>query len=278
MNWLKKLTKALLLMILVELIMALSISLVFQKVLIHEVVKETIKKQIITNVEVEEKEYQEKINELLENEEVSKLMDDYLNIALQGLTEEEQNDEELMKEKTIEFIEENREILENEFNVTITDEDMNHLENESIDNKIMKITEEIIEIKKELTDTEKLVLKIYSYLISNTFRILMILSIMITLILLCLLEKNAWVWIKYLTQSTIFTGIGFIAISMAVKYIVQVSTYNSLSINISKMSLYGVIMTLSSLFLLTIYTIIAHAHTKKELENEINSEKPNQGI
>ena len=271
MDWLKKVLKGLLILFLFEFVMAFYMSFLFQKVFVHEIVMETIKEQVISQFEIDNPEYEEKIEEIFDNEDISKMVDQYLDITMEGLTEES-NDSEL-KEKAMDFIKNNKSVIEEEFNVEIPDESIEKIEEADVIGKISEMTEQVSKQAKKLTEREKKILKIYNFIVSYLFKIIVGVLILLDLITLCLIDKKVFVWIKYLSLASIFSGIGFIIISFVIKYFIQISTYNRITINASKMSIYGVVITLASLFIYTMYVIISHVIGKnEEIEDEVKDQ------
>ena len=264
---LNKVLKGFFVFILFELVLAIYMSFLFQKVFVHEVVTETVKEQVLSQIESEDPAYKEKIEELFNDKDVSKMVDQYLDITIEGLTEE---DDKELKEKAMDFIKNNKGVIEEEFNVEIPDESIEKLEEADVIEKITEMTENVSKQAKKLTEKERMILKIYYFIVSYLFKIIVGILILLDLIALCLIDKSVFVWIKHLSITSIFSGISLIIISFVLKYIVQISTYNLISINVSKISIYGVIITLVSLLIYTIYAIVSHVLGKdEEIENEV---------
>ena len=227
MKIIKKILTGLLIFILIDLIAALAISFNIKSIIIDGIIKETIKQQV-TAKEYQENSYtiseeqikqitdDERVQEILNSPEVQGLLEKYLDTTVNGLIDESTLDEVELEKDMMNFLKENKEVLENKVGVEITDEMIDQVAEQAEGKDMTRaFKDNIRNSSKTMTTTEKKVLKGYSYIISNSFRILVIVLMIIDLILIAILQKSFYKWIKSMSHAMIISGIGTIKIGRA---------------------------------------------------------------
>ena len=90
---------------------------------IHQAVKEELSSNMADDLEVEE----ETLKKFLDNEKVDAFLDKYISLTLESLTEDKELGEIELAEELIQFIQENEQQLEKEFNIEIPTEKLNEV-------------------------------------------------------------------------------------------------------------------------------------------------------
>lgn len=282
MKVIKKILIALLVLVLIDIIFALAISFNLKKVLINGVIKETIiesivprqkntENNIITEEQIKEITDDPRIQEILNSPEVQDLLEKYLDTTVEGLIDINNIDEVALEQDMVEFLKDNREVLEEKAGKEITDEMIDNayqqMEGRDMSRAYMQSLENA---SKNMTTTEKNVLKGYKFLVSKKFRIILFVVMIIDLLLIALLQKSFYKWIKTLGKSMIVSGVGVLISSYISKLIVMgVASFSNF--DISSLITTGVIITGSGIAIVIIYKIVLKILKKKDDKDEIST-------
>ncbi len=277
MKWYKKLFISILFFILINLISAFIFSCNLKNVLIDGIIKETIKENIVRREEntgnftideekISELSEDERIQEILNSKEAQELMDKYLDLTVDGMLDEESLDEITIEEDLLNYLKENKELISEVVGEEVTDEMIDEaasgMETKEISNAIKKA---IANNSRNLTTTEKTVLKGYKLFISLEFKLLILAIIIIDLFLIALLQKSYSKWIKTLGSALITSGIFVLIASVVVKLIVSYLT-GFINFNIISLIISGTTTTVIGIIILIIYNLILNLTKKKEKE------------
>lgn len=260
-------------LILINLLTLFVISLNLKNLITDGIIKETIKQQINT------KEYQEqlpkeiieneKINEILENKEINDLLEKYLDIAVDGMIDENKINEIALEKDILNYINENKSILEKELGTEITNEMLKKAE-EQIDSKELSniFKQSLSNTSRNIPKEVKTVIKGYNFLISSKFKTIIILFILIDLLLIAIINHSFYNWLKSLGISSIISGCGIILMSLSVNLLV--TTLNELSyFNTNPLLINGCVLVGIGIFIIIIKVIIDKKIAKGE-KNEIS--------
>ena len=275
MSFFKKMLLGLLALILINLIGLEIISFNLKSILIDGVIKETIMVQL-TSKDYNEPKYKipeeeinkitdnEQIRELLNSKEVQELLEKYLDQVVNDLTYEENIDDINLEQDMLEFLNNNKSTIEELVGKEIT-EDMIKDATDQLDTKDLSNSykQTIINARSNMSDSEKMVLKGYSILISNKLRIIVFILIVLDLLLIALIQKSVYKWIKILGASLLISGIGSIIISFVVKIIVK-SLASIDSFNMGNLLNSGIIISIVGILILIIYYLLNKTINKKK--------------
>ena len=190
MNIIKKTLLGILVLFLTGLIILLTLSADLKNVIVNGVVMEIVKYQI-TNISYKAGnkeqttifEYttdDEKVNEILESKEIQELISKYVDITIKSMTDEESIDQIDIEQDMINYIKENKKVIEEKTGVQISDE-MIEQTKEEIEaqeiNENVKIA--LKETKKNLTDSQKKTLKGYGLVTSTKLKVFLLVLIII---------------------------------------------------------------------------------------------------
>ena len=279
MKWLKKVLIAFLFLILVNCIFFLAISFNLKKILINGVIKETIVEQliprsyssdnkVITDEQIKEITDDPRIQEILNSPEVQSMMEEYLDNTVEGLIDENNIDEVALEEDMARFIKENRSIIEEKVGREITDEmidkAMEQIETKDISNAYRQ---SVANASRNMTKSEKQVLKGYKFIISSTFKFILLIIMLIDLILIALLQKSLYKWIGTLATASITSGVALVLASIVSSLIVKNKT--NINFNTSSLTTTGIIIAVCGIVILVIYKVILKLVKKDEKLKEI---------
>ena len=267
MKTLKSLLKGLLVLIMVNLIGILVLSLTIQKTLVNGIIKETIKTEVLKDSIKQELSVEDNaaVEELLDDPETQRLIEKYMDKTINVLAGNESIDTIEVKEDIINYLKENKETISKISGEELTDAKINELEKELEKEDIdQKLKQSMNNTKNEMPSIANDIIEVYSYFNSNEFRFILVISIVICIILIALLQKSFYKWIKTLAESVIVNGVLAIVVSLVVMFIV--TTVSPLkSFNMNNLLIPGIIMTVSGIIVVIVYNIL----TKKKVDEEI---------
>lgn len=269
MKIIKKIIIALLSILLIDLIIILVLNCTIKKLLVDELLIESFKQNnplisenvsnnspFIINNKVLEK--------TLEDEEVKEMLSEFIDDVISNISKEEQeniNIEELEK-KVIEYTKEHKKELEEKTGVEITDEMINEASKLLNDGDVKKSFEqEINNYKNNITKEEKMALKFYNFITSKDLRTIIIILIIVNILLIAILQKSIYKWIKNLSRAMYISGLSIVILGLAIKYLI--STLTLLVINPKEIFIIGISLIVFGLLINIVYRIMEKYYIKE---------------
>ena len=282
MKWYLKVLKTFLFILLINLIVLLSISFNIKKVLLDGIVVETITETIVKqdykseNLIIPEEEINkitddERVREILKSKEIQDLLNKYLDITIDTIIEEESIDEIELEKDILNYLNDNKETLSKAVGQDITEEMIASTKEQFEGKDISKAFKQTLDnTKNHITKKEKVMLKGYKILNSNQFRMIILFCIVLTIILIAMIQKSFFQWIRTLGIAITISGILLIAFNYILKQIVFSST-NSFIINTDSFLYSSLIIMISGIWITALYIIVSVIISKrKEKKNEIS--------
>lgn len=282
----RKFLIGLLTFILINAIGLLIISFTLKTILVNGIIKEAIAYQIDLPI-FETSNYQyrnnintdeninkitsdERVKELLKSDEVTELIDKYMDIIIDSYIDDENLNKIDIEKDMIEYIENNKEKLEKISGQEITQETIDKTKEEIKEMDInKKVKESIKETRKNMPKETVKVLKGYKTFISLKFRLILIGISILCLVLIALLQKSVYKWIKTFAISLTTNGIFAILISGIVYVIVRSIT--NVNFNTSILAIVGIIISLIGVTTQIIYNILTKNIKSEEVTiNEVS--------
>ena len=273
----KKIIKVFLSFVIVLLILFLTISFNLNKVIVDGVIKEIIITKVIpkkvNNPNISEDiintlplpdylKNSEDINKLLEDQRVQEIINKYIDITLDNLTSEEIKNIDIESD-IINYINENKELIKEITGKEVTPEMIENTKKVIEESNLNETIEDTIESTKESISTEeKIVLKGYKEIISTKTRIIVIGLIALCLLLIAIIEKSFYKWIKTGSICTIISGILVLLMGFILKLIVT-SILPLPSFNVSYLYKSGLIQLIIGIVILIIYIVLNKVLVKK---------------
>lgn len=273
----KKIIKVFLSFIIVLLMLFLTISFNLNKVIVDGVIKEIIITKVIpkkvNNPNISEEvintlplpdylKNSEDINKLLEDQRVQEIINKYIDITLDNLTSEEIKNIDIESD-IINYINENKELIKEITGKEVTPEMIEDTKKVIEESNLNEAVEDTIESTKESISTEeKIVLKGYKEIISTKTRIIVIGLIALCLLLIAIIEKSFYKWIKTGSICTIISGILVLLMGFILKLIVT-SILPLPSFNVSYLYKSGLIQLITGIVILIIYINLNKVLVKK---------------
>ena len=273
----KKIIKVFLSFVIVLLILFLTISFNLNKVIVDGVIKEIIITKVIpkkvNNPNISEEvintlplpdylKNSEDINKLLEEQRVQEIINKYIDITLDNLTSEEIKNIDIESD-IINYINENKELIKEITGKEVTPEMIEDTKKVIEESNLNEAVEDTIEsTKKSISTEEKIVLKGYKEIISTKTRIIVIGLIALCLLLIAIIDKSFYKWIKTGSICTIISGILVLLMGFILKLIVT-SILPLPSFNVSYLYKSGLIQLIIGIVILIIYIVLNKVLVKK---------------
>ena len=273
----KKIIKVFLSFIIVLLMLFLTISFNLNKVIVDGVIKEIIITKVIpkkvNNPNISEEvintlplpdylKNSEDINKLLEDQRVQEIINKYIDITLDNLTSEEIKNIDIESD-IINYINENKELIKEITGKEVTPEMIEDTKKVIEESNLNEAIEDTIESTKESISTEeKIVLKGYKEITSTKTRIIVIGLIALCLLLIAIIDKSFYKWIKTGSICTIISGILVLLMGFILKLIVT-SILPLPSFNVSYLYNSGLIQLIIGIVILIIYIVLNKVLVKK---------------
>lgn len=188
------------------------------KSMINDIIKETMKSEISTPITSILKNHKlidnniknEQITDIILNDEdVNKLYDQYSTTIINGIMDEKELDKIDLNATINNLIKNNQEKIQEKLNITITDEQIKKFSDEVTKTDGMKeqVKNTIKNIKKQLSSEEQSLIKIYYYVTSNNFKIIISTLIGIVILAIALLYPSIYRPLFNVGLSTTITSI-----------------------------------------------------------------------
>lgn len=287
MKILKSIITSFLTLILTILISVLIISITFKDLLIEDILYEGFKSTIIN------KDYKEKnttlddiitedgvitdndfVNEILESPEIKELVNKYLDKIITAIADENISVDELnefnLEQDMINYIKDNKEVLSKKTGIEITDEMIEEASEklEEIDTKkIVKQT--VVNVRNNLSPQEKQLLKAYNFITSSSLKIYLIIGIVIILLLIAIIKKSLYKWIRNLSNAMTLAGIGTLIMSKGLEIIISKMLQVQETIKLESMSTLSMKVLICGVIVYIIYKLIS-IFIVKENKNEVS--------
>lgn len=271
MKVIKKILIVILTIININIVVSLIVSFNFQKVIVDGVVKETFKSAISSNnykepnIQINESATSskdlvttsdERINKILESDAIQELIQDYMDKTLKSLDNPEELENIDFEQDVINYLKENKDVIETSSGVKITDEMLNETKEnlEARDfNKLVK--QKIRNTSNNMTQQEKEVLKIYSFIISKKFKVFLGLLFLINSVIITILINPKHKVINNIGLSLLIGGLETIIMSYVLKLII-INYTNLTNFNIGSLINCSLIITIIGLIVILVYNSI----------------------
>lgn len=271
MKVIKKILIVILTIININIVVSLIVSFNFQKVIVDGVVKETFKSAISSNnykepnIQINESATSskdlvttsdERINKILESDAIQELIQDYMDKTLKSLDNPEELENMDFEQDVINYLKENKDVIETSSGVEITDEMLNETKEnlEARDfNKLVK--QKIRNTSNNMTQQEKKVLKIYSFIISKKFKVFLGLLFLINSVIITILINPKHKVINNIGLSLLIGGLETIIMSYVLKLII-INYTNLTNFNIGSLINCSLIITIIGLIVILVYNSI----------------------
>lgn len=273
MKWIKKIIQGFLFLFLTSLIVTLTLSYSLKSLLLDDIVIETITSKItnkdykegniIFDEEIENMITDERVKEFLKTPEIQELVEKYVNITLDAMTEEETIDEIELEKDILDYISDNKEVISEVVGEKVTDEMIEKTKDQMQGKDMSKSFKQTIKnMQKNMTKEEKRVIKGYRIATSSTFQFIILGLIGTTLLAIAILQKSFTNWINTLGKAMTVSGIMVLIMSIVVSKIVSSATEMK-SFKMNSLSIRGLILFAIGITIILVYYLIMRWGKKK---------------
>ena len=234
------------------------------KPFLNDVIYEGMKQEVIKDkIYIES----DKFNKILEYEESKVIVDD----VIEDIISLDDNSIDV-EDKIITFVKDNRELIEKEYDVQLSDEDIYSLERELSESNI---NEEYVKIKNDfnrsITEDEKFIINIYNFIVSDQFKIILGIISIVCLLLISVIKKSYYSWIVSLGISSIIAGVVGSVFGIFGDYLISTEILKNVDISLGIISKYYISLIIGGIICIVVYFMIKKlVKSSKELENEVS--------
>ena len=206
--------------ILTILLMVLSLNMIFKNVVEKEVLGGIIKDQIISEyIENEEIENKDLIKELLNENEVTTIAGNVIDEYMEFLEDNNHKVSQKTLDSIINFSVKHRQQISKIAGRDISERELTSAE--SYKNLSDSINEGFSKIGNEINKSGTEVVKTYNNLTSNNFKIIIIISILISIILLMVIKNSFYKWLSIFSKSIITCSIIIISLYVLSTFLIN---------------------------------------------------------
>ncbi len=271
MKIIRKILVVILSIILTGMLIGMTVTFSLHKIISRNMVHDIVKEEFSSDTEFLESLSisQEKIEIALDNEEVVQFINKYVDNMIESVSNDKVLNELDMGTDLKKLIEANKTVLmdelnlnENEFNEVINSTDFEEIND--------TYQQSVTELRDSLGSEGKNVLKFYSFMGSNSYHLIVIISIIVLIILIAICE---WSYINSLIPvgiSSIVAGTISIGIAFLCQFIINLALEDEqfeFSIKMDPMFIYSISILVIGIIMVVGYNI----YKKKKTNNEINT-------
>ena len=206
---------------------------------------------------------------LLKNKEVQDFIQKYIDITIDGMLDNKKLNDVKLEEDIINFLLENKNSFDKEYNVKISDEDIRKIQEDDtlkiikgnyIDNvRIASIT---------LSNTEKSMLKFYLFICSTTSKIILSVLILISAVLIIVLQKSFSDIFKTIGVNVLMSGLFSIILGIILHFVVNKTNNVDLGLrfDLLRISIIGLVATIIGILILVACFVIKKIINKHNME------------
>ena len=216
--------------------------------------------------------------EIDNNPTIKKLMNQCYDVIIDVLSSKESSVEIDVTKELETLIDKGEEILK-DYGITFTEEEKQELLSIVSSSEINTLVNESIdELKNDIDDDVKMVIDIYIFLTSITFKVILIVLIAIALLLIALLNKNFYSWLSNLGTASMIVGIlfGVILPALVKEILVSLETDSSITIPTGFLNTYGYILIAVGIISIVANIVISNIQ-KKKMNDKVEVSEPLEG-
>ena len=280
MSILKNIFRVFLTFILMDLILLLILSFTIKTTLVNDLLIETVKNKsdsfltennnFTSNNELNNILNNDLVNELLEKEEVQEFVSEFIDDFLLELSEDDITslDGVELENKMLDYLKNHKEELSNTTGVEITDEALDKASEQinSIDNK--KFLDQTLNNMKATTPKEvKTAIKFFNFITSSLIKLILAGLMIIDVILMIIIDKSLYKWVRSMSISLIIIGISLLLLSNSI--MIMTGSITGVSIKTKLINSSSIILLIFGIIMLIMYYITTKFFIKED-KNDIS--------
>ncbi len=209
--------------------------------------------------------------ELLKDKGVQEILQKYIDSAISGVVDPNSLEDVNLEEDLVNYLIENKDELKRKYNIDISDEDIKKMQEDGTFKDIKDNYIKSVETASaSLSKFQKSLIKAYTFLCSVSFKILMIVLIIIDLVLISILERSLYKWINILGINLVTCGVLNIILGIILHFSINgiIARLNlGLRFNMLKISLVGLIAAIIGGIFMVVYFAIKRIVDKNESDD-----------
>lgn len=249
-------------------ICCLIVSFTANKIFMDSFVKEIVRNELVVSVSNEFNVTPDQAEGLFEKEETKQLIDKYTELTMNGFMGEDSIRDIELGEDLLQYVKENREYLEEQLDIVITDQMIQDLEDSEEYKQLTDMYKKIVvEGKTNMSSEDQGLIDAYSFVISWKFQLMLVVIIAVILLFVALIQKSYYRWIRVLGISSIIgavlTSILALGLKLIVQYAIQDMNMN-FNFNISPMIIGCILAGVIGILFIVLFVVIQKSQVKRE--------------
>lgn len=228
------------------------------------IIKTELKTNIVNVIEdysnenISEDVIQEIEKEIEKNPNIKKIMNQYYDKILDVFSSKESNIEIDVAHELEKLIDDSEEVLK-DYGVTLTEEQKQELLSVVSSSEVNTIVNDSInEIKGSLSSEVTMVIDVYSFVTSITFKVILVVLIAVALLLISLLHKNFYGWLSNFGIASIITSIILVGLSFVVTQIIDnILVESNITISTTPLNIYSYTLIILGIISIIVKMVIA---------------------
>ena len=236
--------------------------------MINEEVTNTMTDYLEKNTDVNKNEIKKGIDKVVNsNDTIKKAVNNYYSEFMDILSDKEFKEINIASE--LEILIDNSEPILKEYGITISKKDKEELTKIVSNEEINKtVNESIKEVKKEMPGEVTSALNILNFITSTTFKIILIGTIILSLVLIALLKKSIYKWLINLGIASILCGLLYSIVIPIVFNILSKEIDAKIKISASALNNYGYVVLALGILTIILNMILSKILNKKIIVSE----------
>lgn len=254
------------------LVLSFSIKEILQENIISNVVKESLVENFTSEMDIEPAK-KEEIKKVIDNPEVNEIVSSIVDELMLTLSDENKQFDAKVIDDLLDHIIENKGQIEEAIGTTIDISEFEELRNSE---EYKQLTQEISDTFNEssvtMDENSKTAIKLYGFITSNNFRIIIVILMVINIILIMLIQWSLYNWFAILGRAMVTTGVSLLIISLLINNVItSLLAEENITVDISmnNLTVFSIISLIIGLILIIVRKIINNYMIKKDNKEEV---------
>lgn len=233
--------------------------------IIEDSVGDDVRDDVINKVE----------KEIDNNPNVGKLIDNYYDKILDALTSDSASIEIDAVKEIENLLDDSEEILK-DYGVVLTEEEKDELLSTVSSSEINTIVNDAISnVKSNMSSDMKNILDVYAFLMSQTFKVILVGLVVVSLILIALLKKSFYGWLSNFGVASIIAGVvvGIVLPLIVSGLVSSIASSENLEFSTSTLNTYGYILIILGIIAIIGKIVITKIEIGKKDTDQTSTEE-----
>lgn len=280
MKILKKFLVFILGFILVNLFGCLVISFSLKEILQENIISNVVKESLVENFTSEmniEPDKKDEIKKVIDNPEVNEIVSSIVEEVMLTMTDEEKEFDSKVIDNLFDHIISNKSAIEEVVGSSI---DMSEFEKLRDSEEYKQLTQDIAETFNEssvsMDENSKTAIKLYGFITSTNFKILIIVLMVVDVLLIMLIQWSLYNWFAILGRAMVTSGVTLLILAILINTVITslLAEKNiTVDISLSNLIVFSIISIIVGIILIVVRKIISNYISNKSKIEEVETDE-----